>query len=99
MLPGFSGHLVSESFLEQELTSTRVEPATDDARFARQRLTRWHRSFGWLGPASTVRALLESAAAPLVDVLGFAGPTAIEFIDPVLIATLRSGSDPVLLLV
>ncbi len=99
MLSGFSGHLVSESFLEQELTSARADAATPDAAQVRQRLMRWHRSFGWLGPASTVRAVLESAAAPLADVLGFDGPTSIEFIDPVLIATLRSGSDAVLLLV
>ena len=99
MLPGFSGYLVSESFLEEELTSTGRQLATADAASVRQRFTDWHRSFGWLGPASTVRALFEGAAAPLAGLLGFAGPWAIETVDPVLIATLQSGSDPVLLVV
>src|SRR5205085_494243 len=57
----------------------------------------WRRSFDGLGPASTIRARLDSAAAPLAGLLGFGGPTAIETIDLALVATLRAEPDAVLL--
>ena len=68
-------------------------------RRVRTRLARWRRSCDWLGPATSVHALLEAAAAPLVEVLAFERPAAIERLDTILIATIRAGGHPVVLLV
>src|SRR4249920_3675977 len=102
MLPGLSGHLVSEFFLERELSAGgSVFPTASDGRrelhrledsgAAHRRLARWRRSCDWLGPATSVHALFEAAAAPLVEVLAFERPVAIERLDPILIATIRAG--------
>jgi hypothetical protein len=110
MLPGLHGHLVSEFFLERELAAAGSvlptayggprdpgHPAQADA--ARVRLARWRRSCDWLGPATSVHALFDTAAAPLVEVLAFERPAAIERLDSLLIATIRAGGHPVLLMV
>jgi hypothetical protein len=110
MLPGLSGHLVSEFFLERELSSTgSVLPTAagalrdprhpGDPDTVRRRLARWRRSCDWLGPATSVQALFDAAAAPLVEVLAFERPAAIERLDTLLIATIRAGGHPVLLVV
>jgi hypothetical protein len=52
-----------------------------------------------LGPASSVQALFEAAAAPLVEALAFERPAAIERLDSILVATIRAGRHPVLLMV
>ena len=81
MLPGLSGHLVSEFFLERELSAAgSILPAAfgrprdpsrgGDSDAVRTRLARWRRSCDWLGPATSVHAMLEAAAAPLVEVAG-----------------------------
>jgi Eco57I restriction-modification methylase len=110
MLPGLSGHLVSEFFLERELSAAgSVLPAVHndprdprkpgDTGAARRRLARWRGSCDWLGPATSVHALFEAAAAPLVEILAFEPPAAIERLDTNLIATIRAGGHPVLLMV
>src|SRR5215213_1484128 len=107
MLPGLSGHLVSGFFLERELSPPGATPATGRLRDPRRhgdsdvrtRLARWRRSCDWLGPATSVDGLLEAAAAPLVEVLGFERPEAIARLDTILIATIRAGRHPVVLLV
>jgi Eco57I restriction-modification methylase len=110
MLPGLNGHLVSEYFLERELLATgSVLPITsggardprhaEDAGAVRRRLALWRRSGDWLGPATSVRALFEAAAAPLVEALSFDRPAAIERLDRILIATIRASGHPVLLVV
>jgi hypothetical protein len=97
MLPGLSGHLISELFLESELSAaTRLESGADSAR---QHFVRWRRSCDWLGPASGVQTLFEAAAVTLVEALGFERPTAVERIDSLLIGTIRCGPQPILLLV
>ena len=97
MLPGLNGHLISELFLENELTAgTRLERAADSTR---RDLVRWRRSCDWLGPASGVQTLFEAAAVPLVETLGFERPTAVERLDSLLIGTIRCGAQPILLLV
>ena len=77
MVPGLAGHLVSEVFLE-----THVLPAGafDGGRLAldRARLAQLRHQAISLGPASSLRALLEIAAAPLVELVGFEPPTDVE---------------------
>jgi hypothetical protein len=97
MLPGLSGHLVSESFLEGELSKAARPGSGADA--GRRDLVRWWRSCGWLGPASGVRTLFEAAAVPLVETLGFERPTAVEPLDSLLIGTIRGDTQPIALLV
>jgi hypothetical protein len=100
MLPGFGGHLVSELFLESRLAAgiERFEPA--DAERVRRRLTAWRQGCRSLGPSSSVRALLEAAAGPLVEALGFEPPSGVDDTDPKLAAAhARCGSHHVALLV
>src|SRR5215210_4157464 len=108
MLPGLCGHLVSGFFLERELSAASTlavalpglrEPWRRVDTDVRARLARWRRSCRWLGPATSVDALLEAAAAPLAEVLGFQRPEAIERLDTIRIATIRAGGHPVVLLV
>src|SRR5437773_4708510 len=79
MLRGFGGHLISEAFLESHLRSQAGDPARTAG--TRARLDRWHRQSRTLGPATTVRALLEIGAAPLFDALGFDGACRIGDVD------------------
>lgn len=96
MLPGFSGHLVSEFFLESHLIGR--DAAIDQT--VRRRLERWRQRCRLLGPTSTIRTLLESAAAPLVEALGFGPPHRVEWIDQQLVsASLDDGVRPVALVV
>src|SRR5580765_2624765 len=68
MLAGFSGHLISEQFLEQRLNAqARDKPSLR----IRLELRRWRQSQQLLGPASSVRTMLEAGAVPLARVLGF----------------------------
>src|SRR4029453_1250853 len=96
MITGFSGHLFSEQFLEQRIA--RLSPD--------RRLTTLQTDFRkclesqqWLGPASTVRALLESAAVPIVNSLGFRVVADVEVLEDPAIATLRSDGGVVALVV
>jgi len=97
VLPGLAGHLVSECFLESELSGTAaVQPEIERAR---QRLGRWRRGCEWLGPASTVRTLYEAAAMSLVDALGFEVPSQTVNAHGCVVATIRSDRERVVLLV
>ena len=96
MIAGFSGHLIAEQFLEQQIG--RISPLTRlpgfDVEFRkcreRQQL---------LGPASSVRTLLESAAVPIAHLLGFRIVADIEFLENAAAATLRSDNVVVALVV
>jgi hypothetical protein len=55
MLRGFAGHLISETFLERQVTSDSLAPDEHTAR----RLAVWQENRLQLGPASSVRALLQ----------------------------------------
>ncbi len=103
MLPGYSGQLVSELFLEAQLGQLMGHHAQLD-----RRLLEWQRSAGRFGPASSVRALFESAAVPLLRALGFDYPSGTRLADGVVAArfpadagTERGGrtSDPALVLI
>ena len=95
MITGFSGHLISEQFLEQRiacLPDRRLTAFQTEFRKCRESQQR-------LGPASTVRALLESAAVPIVNTLGFRVVADVEVLEDTAIATLRSEGGVVALVV
>ncbi len=95
MLPEIDGHLLSVAFIEQELSAIIL---SEEAAHTRRTLSRWRTSCAMLGPASTPRAMLQSAG-PLFAALGFQPPERIESIEPAIAATLRSGDRRVALLV
>ena len=99
MLPGFVGHLVSECFLETELSAHPSESLRPEAELARGRLTQSRTSCAWLGPASSVQALLETAAVPLVQALGFDPPSRVAAARECTVATIAAGGQPVVLVV
>jgi len=112
MLPGFGGHLVSEFFIESRLAAGPDDPGesgesdgfdANRAAIVRRQLVRWRRGCRSLGPASSVRALLETGAAPLVEALGFDPPSFVESLEqvdpPVAVAIVGAGSHGVVLLV
>src|SRR5262245_61285134 len=87
MLTGFGGHLVSEAFVEQALLAAAGGGQPVD-RF-REELIAWRRSLATLGPASSLRTLLDVGAAPLTGALGFEAPTDLELTAEHAAATLR----------
>ena len=96
MLAGFGGHLISEHFLEQRLEQpSGAEPGAA----TRAAFRRWRQRQLLLGPASSVRAMLEAGAEPLVRLFGFDIVTDVELSDDVASATLRVGTSAVLLVV
>ena len=95
MLPGIAGHLVSGGFIDQQLPGI---PEWADAGQARRELAAWRARCAMLGPASTPRTMLQSAA-PLFATLGFEPAGQIEAAEPGIAATLRSGHQTVALLV
>ncbi len=96
MLPGFSGHLISESFLERCLESSLASGSSEPGR---HRLSRCRERASSLGPASSLRALLEAGATPFFRELGFVGPIGVESLKSTLAATLSNGSTPIALIV
>src|SRR3989304_4905399 len=97
MLPGFSGHLISESFLERCLSE---EPRQGNgANLLRYRLTVCRGRSQSLGPASSLRALLEEGAAPFVRELGCGHPADVEALKDARVATMSSECGPVALVV
>jgi hypothetical protein len=100
MLPGFSGHLVSEQFLERaEVEHALPTGAAFQADEARRGLADWRRQCGVLGPASSLRAMLEVGAAPLAAALGFGPPAAVAPIKDAVTATLGAAGSAVALVV
>src|SRR5262245_48986336 len=88
MITGFSGHLIAEQFLEQQIAASwPPSPAASGFSADFRKCREAHRL---LGPASTVRTLLESAATPIVDLLGFRHLADVEFLEDAVVATLRS---------
>jgi N-6 DNA Methylase len=98
MLPGFGGHLISEAFLESHLGS-QAAGAAASSNVIRARLDGWRRQTRMLGPATTVRALLEMSATPLFDALGFGAAWRIDVIDDRAAAALLTCGDRPLTLV
>src|SRR5688572_20262032 len=73
MLPGLSGSLVSHYFAERILQAEFSGRLGEDSRAAAERsFARWWQTqASQLGPASSIRAIWDLAAAPLVELLGF----------------------------
>src|SRR5438046_1468932 len=94
MLPGLSGHLVSESYLAGRLSSDADAEARRGA-LAASRVLALRR----LGPASAPRAILESGLAPVLEALGFDDPDAVETMADVLVGSVRANGHAVAILV
>jgi hypothetical protein len=96
MLHGFAGHLLSESFLEEQLTNDGV---AHDIGVAWRRFGDARRRGQSLGPASSLRAMLGLGAAPLAGAMGFAAPRDVALDRTVLVATVDAGGEPLVLIV
>src|SRR3954468_2556674 len=93
MLSGFGGHLISEDFLERHLDE-RGSSAVDE-----RRLADWIRRCRHLGPASSLRSLVDVASVPLFAALGFDRVADVDFFAGAAAATLTGVAPPVGLLV
>jgi hypothetical protein len=96
MLHGFAGHLVSETFLEAVLPGA---PLSDGDQRAYRDLIAWRKRTWGLGPASSLRTMLNRGAEPLAAALGFEPPANIVPGECTVAATLRDGSRTIALLV
>jgi hypothetical protein len=95
MLRGFSGQLISETFLERLVPA---DAARLDERIGRQ-LTVWRERRTQLGPASSLRAMLHIGAEPLLAALGFEPCCDVVFGDRSAYATMRNQGGRATLLV
>ena len=95
MLQGFSGHLISEAFLEGAIAA---EPSEAIVR-ALKGLASWRQHTWELGPASSLRAMLNAGAEPLAARLGFESVSETVLRERALAATMRDGTRAVALLV
>ncbi|HEX4348048.1 MAG TPA: N-6 DNA methylase [Vicinamibacterales bacterium] len=91
MLPGFSGRLISESFLEERLSLVRGESALA------AHLRAWRSGCLQLGPAASMRSMLEVGALPLAQALGFVTTSSSSLLKCGLASSLRT-NDTVLAL-
>jgi hypothetical protein len=98
MLPGFSGHLLSEQYLEDRLDCDSRDLA-DRRRSARQALAAWRRTTAALGPASSVRGVFDVGAEPFLAALGFGHARNVEAADGTVVATICTEGGPVVLIV
>jgi hypothetical protein len=96
MLHGYRGHLIAQAFLERHLAATAGAAIVPDA--LQHRLREWHRRSQTLGPASSLRTMLEIGAEPLVRLLGFGGIDRPEAAGTAIVATLPA-MPPLLLVV
>jgi N-6 DNA Methylase/Eco57I restriction-modification methylase len=87
MTLGITGHLLSTSFLAAKLQAAATPHGAP-----------LHRSAA-LGPASSLRALLDAGAAPLLEMAGLATPSDVEISDRLLAATVAAGDRALTLLV
>ena len=72
MVAGVSGSLIAGSFLAGPVLSDVLSGPLAPTRAEHARLQRWWRRIeSALGPASSARALLDIAALPLIDLLGY----------------------------
>ena len=93
MPDGLSGHLLSASFLERRLGISSV-----DTR-ARRQFAAARQAAGALGPASSLRSLLDAGAGPVVAVFGFGPPQDVERLDAVLASTFVAEHERVALII
>ncbi len=89
MLHGVGGQLVSEDFLEREFATPLQTHRPSSLAAARKELIRWRVSCLSLGPASSVRAIAETAG-PMLTHLGFEPLSRIEIRHDCAAAVVRS---------
>ena len=97
MIPGLTGHLLSASFLESRLAG--ADAGDPDSARTWRALAAVRRRAAPLGPASSLRALLDAGAAPLLDGIGFSAPRDVDLTGHLAIATVDAGDQPIALLV
>jgi hypothetical protein len=68
VIPGFGGHLLAEAFVEEQLAA---RGARCDGLPTRPAIAAWRRTTSTLGPASSLRAVIDVAVWPLLHLLGF----------------------------
>ena len=94
MIPGVRGQLISGAYLEQ-----RAAAASQPSGAANAIASALSSAVQSIGPATSVRALLQSAGAPLTTALGFSPPTNLRETPFGLVATIGDGPRPLPLLV
>jgi hypothetical protein len=99
VLPGFRGHLVSEYFVETHLPAWFPTTLAAEAARAQQELRRWSHACRTLGPASSVRALFDVGANPLIGALDFPRVSDRAPIDTGLAGIVRQGGCAIVLVV
>ncbi len=72
MIAGFGGGLISHAYLEEQVVLQSAPDASSE--FARRVMRWWRLVARSLGPASSARAVLDVAVAPLLDLLGYETP-------------------------
>ena len=92
MISGFAGHLIAEQFLDRFLDrhAGRSSPPLATLR-------QWRSSQQSLGPATSVRTMLESGCIPLVGLLGFDAVTNLVVTDDFATAVANTGRSPIVL--
>jgi hypothetical protein len=96
MLSGYAGHLISEQILERHLREPLAHVVSTVPQAAWRRLQTHQRT---LGPASSLRAMYEAGAAPLIQALGFGEPHEVTLTDEIAVATVRTTAPPLVLVV
>src|SRR5262249_33532247 len=92
--------LVSEAFLEDRLLDVGTDPEqARDLASIRHALISWRKASGWLGPASSVRTLLDTCVEPLAKGLGFSTPVDVMQAGNAIAATFRMATGTVALVV
>src|SRR5262249_21509322 len=93
MLAGVRGHLVSESYLEGYLESHPPDATIMDAAYAS--LARWRHRSDVLGPASSMGAMVELGAEPVLEGLGYGPISQVEAWRDAVVGTAAAGSGTV----
>lgn len=94
MLAGFRGHLISESFLERHIAGHAQTTSDVDLR---RRIQHWRQACHELGPASSLRALVDMGARPLTAALGFTWAGRVVTLKNALGAAIVGSGEPVAL--
>jgi len=83
---GIRGHLLSTSFLAGKLAAGAADATSLPGASS-------------LGPASSLRAVFDSGAMPLLEAVGLGAPSDVELANHLLVATVASGNQSIALLV